>query len=134
MVYKQDDFLTGLMSNFRKRKQFKADVKETTGAYNPESKTVNVKEGESVVEMPMRKYTKKALENTPNPVVSNTSDDQRTGNITYNMEFEQDQAVEANKSSQVKETKQKKYRKKRYKAPKGKKKKGLYLKKGKFIN
>jgi len=134
MVYKQDDFLTGLMSNFRKRKQFKADVKETTGAYNPESKTVNVKEGESVIEMPMRKYTKKALENTPNPVVSNTSDDQRTGNITYNMEFEQDQAVEANKSSQAEKTKQKKYRKKRYKAPKGKKKKGLYLKKGKFIN
>ena len=87
MAYKQDGFLTGLLTNFRKRKDFKIDAKENLGAYNKESNTVNVKQGDNVVEMPMRKYTKKALENKPKAVVNTTSYDARMGNLTYNMEF-----------------------------------------------
>ncbi len=136
MTYKQDGFLTGLLTNFRKRKAFKTEAKETTGVYNPESNTVNVKEGENVIKMPMRKYTKKALENKPTTVVGGPRSSSHTrypGHIAYNMEFSEDQAVETNKPSKAEPPKQKKYKKKRYKTPKGTKKKGLYLKKGKFI-
>ena len=73
MAYKQDGFLTGLLANFGKRKEIKRDVKETTGAWNRDSNTVNVKEGDNVIEMPMRKYTKKALDTTPKAVVSRRS-------------------------------------------------------------
>lgn len=135
MAYRQEGFLNELLTNFRKRKDFKTDVKETAGAYNPKSKTVNIKQGEGIIEMPIRKYTKKALKNKPNPVVSSTSHDQRTGNITYSMEFSKDQALDLPKQSTTKQPKQKKTNSiKKYKVPKGKKKKGLYLKKGKFIN
>jgi len=130
MAYKQDGFLTGLLTNFRKRKDFKTDAKESLGAYNKESNTVNVKQGDNVVEIPMRKYTKKALENEPKSVVNKTSYDQRMGNITYSKEFSDEPKPSQSTSS---EEKQKKSKTKKYKAPKTKQK-GLYLKKGKFIN
>ncbi len=132
MAYKQDGFLTGLLATFGKRKEIKRDVKDTTGAWNRDSNTVNVKEGDSVIEMPMRKYTKKALDNTPNPVVTSRSNeaysqgDQRVGNHGFDMEFSEE--------STSSEPKKRKSRTKKYKYPKSKKKKGLYLKKGKFIN
>ena len=111
MTYKQDGFLTGLLTSFRKRKDFKIDAMETSGAYNPESNTVNVKEGENIVEMPMRKYTKKALSSTPNPVVTSRASksyshgDQRVGNIGFDMEFS-----EQPMSSKTKKNKSKKLR------------------------
>lgn len=129
MAYKQDGFLTSLLTNFRKRKDFKYDVKDSRGAYNKESNTVNVKQGEEIIKMPMRKYTKKALSDTPKLA----SDENRlvrdvggTARPAYVMEFSEE--------STFSEPKKQKSRTKKYKYPKSKKKKGLYLKKGKFIN
>jgi len=129
MAYKQDGFLTGLLTNFRKRKDFKYDVKDSRGAYNKESNTVNVKQGDETIEMPMRKYTKKALSDTPklvsdeNRLVRDVGGTVRPADV---MEF-------SNEPTSSKPKKQKS-RTKKYRHTKGKKKKGLYLKKGKFIN
>lgn len=68
MAYKQDGFLTGLLTNFRKRKDFKYEAKDSKGVYNPESNTVNIKQDDKTIQMPMREYTKKALSTTPNIV------------------------------------------------------------------
>jgi len=113
MAYKQDGFLNGLLTNFRKRKDFKIDAMETSGAYNPESNTVNVKEGNNVIEMPMRKYTKKALSSTPNPVVTireskaYSHGDQRVGNIGFDMEFSEQPTFSKPKKNNSKKQKAK---------------------------
>ena len=133
MAYKQDGFLTSLLTNFRKGKDFKTDAKKSLGAYNKESNTVNVKQGEEIIKMPMRKYTKKALENEPKSVVNTTSHDQRVGNLTYNMEFSDKTKPSQPTSSKEKQKKIKAKRQRRPHVPKTKQK-GLYLKKGKFIN
>lgn len=128
MAYKQDGFLTGLLTNFRKRKDFKYDAKDSRGAYNKESNTVNVKQGEETIEMPMRKYTKKALSDTPKTV----SDENRLVRDVGGTVRPAD-VMEFSDEPKPSEPKKQKIKTKKYKAPKTKQK-GLYLKKGKFIN
>ena len=62
MAYKQDGFLTGLLSNFRQRKALKEQAVGTQGAVRG-NKVAMAMDGKWVGEVPMRKYTKMALGN-----------------------------------------------------------------------
>ena len=80
------------------------------------------------IEMPMRKYTKKALGDTPKTVSDESRlvrDEGGTARPANVMQFSNEPKSSKAKNQKIKT--------KKYKAPKTKQK-GLYLKKGKFIN